>query len=135
MTPLVEAEAFDNIEAFLSPHLKKFHNFRIYDHSNRIEVRGRPKEDDLAETLVVRVVFNHEAKQAYIPNIFMPEFMRHQRIGKELIAIIYRTVRSHGYNLFITDLTNSFYERLVKRGAVVCEEGETVLITDKTSLA
>lgn len=118
----------------LCDYLAQFHEYRMYRYENSIEVSGTVNEDDLAKTLVIRVLFVHENRQVTIPNIFMPEFMRGQCIGKKLISVIHQELRRFGYQLFIIDLVPSFYSRLVRRGAIVCEEGEIVLITDDTNL-
>lgn len=122
------------IESFLGVYLAQFHKFRIDRHANSIEVKGTVKEKDLAPTIVVRVLFAHDNRQVAIPNIFMPEFMRGKGIGKQLISVIYQELRRFGYQLFIIDLVHGFYNRLVRRGAMVCVEGEIVLITDQTNL-
>lgn len=122
------------IENFLGDYLAQFHEHRMYRYQDTIEVDGTVKEDSLAKTMVIRVCFAHEKRRAAIPNIFMPEFMRRKGIGKQLISLIYQELRRFGYQLFIIDLVPSFYNRLVRRGAIVWKEGDSVLITDDTNL-
>ena len=134
MSTEVEDSVAAVIQNFLGDYLVQFHEQRMYRYENSIEVSGTVKEDDLAKTIVIRVLFAHENCQVAIPNIFMPEFMRGRGIGKQLISVIHQELHRFGYQLFIIDLVPSFYNRLVRRGAIVCEEGEIVLITDDTNL-
>ncbi|MEK8017754.1 MAG: hypothetical protein VSS75_012855 [Candidatus Parabeggiatoa sp.] len=64
----------------------------------------------------------------------MPTFMKHKGIGKKLISIIYDVAKQFGYELFLVDLTQSFHDRLINRGAVQCEDDDIVQITDFTRL-
>lgn len=130
----VEDSIADVMDSFLSRYLEQFHEHKTYRHENSIEIKGTVKETDSAKTILIRVLFLHENRQVAIPNIFMPEFMKGMGLGKKLISLIHRELNRFGYQLFIIDLVPSFYERLVRRGAVVCEEGKIVLITDETRL-
>lgn len=135
MSKELEADIAGVIDAILQPYLQQFHEWRIEQGPGYIEVKGRVGEKDAGKTLVLRVNFSHDGRQVQIPNIFMPSpMMRGQGIGKQVIAAIREALEKYGYQLFIVDLVPSFYDRLIKRGAVCCEEGEVVLITDKTRL-
>lgn len=130
----LENNIAESIEILLLPYLEKFHNYRINVFSGEIEIRGQVDDKETSKTLVLKILINHDDKQICIPNIFMPEFMRRNGIGKKIISTIREIAESHGYDLFIVDLVRSFYDRLVRRGAVVCEENEVVLITRETDL-
>jgi hypothetical protein len=133
MSQLIQNSLAKEIETFLSPYLKEFHEYRIDNFCNgSITVIGKVKELDCAETIVIRLYIIDEEIQ--IPNIFMPDFMKEKNIGKELISIIYNIAKEYNYSLFITDLVNSFYSKLVSRGAVVIKENDVVQITDDTNL-
>lgn len=130
----IEEKILSKFEPLLRPYLAQFHEQKTHRSLGEIEISGLIKKDDLARTRVIRILINHQHRQVQIPNIFMPEFMRGKGIGKRLISMVYESAQECGYELFITDLTGSFYEKLVCRGAVICEEGEVVLITSKTEL-
>lgn len=134
MSPQIEVDVLNSVSNLLTPYLAQFKFFRIYDFDNQIEVKGQVNEDDFAETLIIKIIFNHNEKQVYIPNIFMPDFMRHKGIGKELINLTYKSSKAHAYDVYIVDLTHGFYERLVKRGAEIIDEENIVMITERTTL-
>lgn len=131
----LENEIAESVTNLLLPYLEKFHTHRIDVSYGEIEVKGQVDDKETSKTLVLRVVVNHDERQMYIPNIFMPEFMKRSGIGKQVIARILDVAESHGYHLLIVDLVPSFYNRLVKRGAVVIEEDDIVLITRETDLS
>lgn len=131
----LENEIAASIEGLLLPYLEKFHTHRIDVSRSEVEVRGQVDDKETSRTRVLKVVINHDNKQICIPNIFMPEFMRQFGLGKQIIAMILDIAESHGYHLLIVDLVPSFYNRLVKRGAVVIEDGDIVLITRETDLS
>lgn len=134
MSNAVEDSVAGVIHSFLNDYLAQFYEHRMYRHTNSIEIMGTVKKGD-HKTIVIRLLFSHEKRKAAIQNIFMPEFMRGSGIGKQLISIIHRELSRFGYQLLIIDLVPSFYERLVRRGAIVCREREIVRITDETHLA
>ncbi|WP_300436764.1 hypothetical protein [Zoogloea sp.] len=131
----LENSVAETIRSLLLPYLENFHNYRIDAFPGEVVVKGQVDDKETSRTLVLKVLINHNDKQILIPNIFMPEFMRHHGIGKRAISMILGVAESHGYDLFIVDLVRSFYDRLVKRGAIVCEENEVVLITRETDLS
>ncbi|WP_312602305.1 MULTISPECIES: GNAT family N-acetyltransferase [Pseudomonas] len=136
MNNKLNEEILSSIIPFLKPYLDEFYKLdRINLDEDEVEIRGLVDEEDVAKTKILRVVISHEHRQVYIPNIFIPVFMQHKGIGKKLISLIYQVAKSNGYNLFIVDLVPSFYKRLVKRGAFICEANETVQITDSTNLS
>jgi hypothetical protein len=141
MTQLIQDSLEKEIKQFLAPYLQHFYDYRIdslcYDprinsYSGKIEVIGKVKELDCGETQVIYLSISEGEVQISI--IFMPNFMKMKNIGKDLISIIYKIVKKYNYNLFITNLTASFYSKLVSRGALVIEENDIVQITDGTNL-
>ncbi|ESW38586.1 MULTISPECIES: hypothetical protein [Pseudomonas] len=103
------------------------------DGESLIEARCKQDVESERKTLVLRLHFLHGARQMLIPNIFMPETMRHQRLGKRLIGALYQVAVAHDYTLFVVDMVPSFYDRLTLRGAVPIDP-ETVQITATTDL-
>lgn len=135
MNSKLNVEILESIIPFLRPYLDQFHEVDRLDLDvDEITIAGTVDEDSNSKTKVLKVVISHENKQVYIPNIFMPQFMKHQGVGKELINLVYQVSKRNDYELFIVGLVPSFYERLVNRGAFVSEEYDTVQITDTTDL-
>lgn len=61
--------------------------------------------------------------------------MKHKGIGKKLIYKIFMISEAVHYGLFIVDMVNSFYQRMIKRGAIPCDEcDDAVQIVSETKL-
>ena len=139
----VERHAQESIQELLDDKLSVNHTFRYKlfyaDDRHRMKLELHALEKDVAEgrrpqsILVLRVEFLHDLKEIQIPNIFMPGCMKRERLGKRTIKAIHDVGASFGYELFITDLTQSFFDRLLKRGAVQMSES-CVQITAATDL-
>jgi len=83
--------------------------------------------------IVLRIYFLHDGKEVQIPNIMIPSSLSHKGIGKKMISIIYDACKLFGYRLYIVQMVESFYNKLLKRGAVKIDE-DSVEITDDTKL-
>jgi DNA-directed RNA polymerase subunit RPC12/RpoP len=100
---------------------------------NNLDMCGEKKTEKGTTGLRLRIFFLHEFKQAQIPNIMVPYFLKHQGIGKKMISLVYSACKQFDYRLFIVDLVESFYEKLLKRGANKVDL-DTVEITEYTNL-
>jgi len=84
--------------------------------------------------MFIRAGINKNNEQVYICNIFIPFHLKHQNIGKDMISIIYSSSLDFGLDVFLVDLTDSFYERMLERGAVKCDQPDILHITENTKL-
>jgi len=100
----------------------------------KYETEKKPIEDYFKNPgMVLRIYFLHNSKQIQIPNIMIPYALRHKGIGKHIISLIYDVCNTFGYRLFIVQMVDGFYNRLLKRGAMMIDE-DSVEITDDTKL-
>ncbi len=60
--------------------------------------------------------------------------MKHQNIGKDMIKIIYLSALNFGFDVLLVDLTDAFYDRMLKRGASKCDQPDILHITENTKL-
>jgi hypothetical protein len=93
----------------------------------------RQNEDSDRRTNVLVLHFLHRCKQMQIPTIMMPQSMAHERLGKRTIHALFQVAESCGYQLLVVNMVQSFYERLLKRGAQPADL-ESVFITANTDL-
>ena len=93
----------------------------------------RQNADSEALTKVLRAEFLHNDKQVYITNIFMPESMTNERLGKRVIKDMFEACAKHNYHLLLVDMVPSFYRRMLERGAHKID-GDSVQIHAKTNL-
>lgn len=109
------------------------------DDTYQVEVYGYHKDvyepEKQTSFILLRFFINYHYKQIQISNIFLPDFMRYKGIGKKLIYKIFVISEEEHYGLFIVDMVNSFYQRMIKRGALPCVEcDDAVQIVSETRL-
>lgn len=135
----VENSVLIAVKDLLSSRLEgmPWHDFKVEPGYG--EVRGelvilcRQTADSDALTKVLRAEFLHDDKQVYVTNIFMPESMTRERLGKRVIKAMYEACAKHDYHLLIIDMVPSFYHRMLERGAHRID-GDSVQILAKTNL-
>ncbi len=120
---------FDNFEM-----IKANKYFEIFDNTNiiHLEIRGQETEDELKKFLMLKLYIRDD-KQIIITNIFIPFIMRKKGFGMKILSIIFELAKKEGYALFITDMVQSFYNKMLQKNAIQINE-ETVQITNETKL-
>lgn len=134
MSEKIENVIIHNLEKFLNQKLNTDYSFSSSFYDSAIQINGIENKSDGANTMFIKVGINKNNEQVYISNIFVPFHLKHQNIGKEMISIIYLSSLDFGYDVFLVDLTDSFYESMFKRGAVECNETDILQITENTKL-
>jgi hypothetical protein len=122
------------VSSYLEPHFAQFHWQEIHFDGDRLEFVVQEKENSTSPMMIIELTVADEFKEIHISTIFLPMSLRRQGLGKGLIAKIYEVARVHKFSLFLVLMTESFFNRMVKRGAVVVREGDCVQITDQTNL-
>ena len=120
---------FDNFEM-----IKANKYFEIFDNTNiiHLEIRGQETEDELKKFLMLKLYIRDD-KQIIITNIFIPFIMRKKGFGMKILSIIFELAKKEGYALFITDMVQSFYNKMLQKNAIQINE-ETVQIINETKL-
>ncbi len=91
--------------------------------------------NEVSATPVIRLVIDRNEKIVYLPNIMLPfDKLRHRGLGLKLISDIYSASKRLGFRLYLSMMVESFYNRMVARGATVIIEQDVVEITDDTFL-
>jgi GNAT superfamily N-acetyltransferase len=124
----------ERIADYLNPYLKKLRDSSIENENGKIEVTGTTDGKPTSLFVLIRIDIREEWKQIFISTLYLPDFMRHQGIGKQLVKVVYNAAKQLGYELFIAQMMDSFYERMRKRGALKCEKPDMVQIVDSTKL-
>lgn len=131
---VLETEILNAVKPLLTPYLEKLSSHRFEVQPGLIEVKCQQDENELTLATLLRVGVLHEQNQVQIPNLVIPAPLKGQGLGKTLIKAIYVAAKAQGYEVLVTDMTPSFYQRLLRRGASPRDE-ETVQINDETALA
>ena len=124
-------EIVNYLEPFKDDYSEQRFEFNIMDFTDgddgyRVDVNGYYKDEYEPEKqtkfILLRFYIYNEYRQIQISNIFLPTFMRYRGIGKKLIYTIFTISEKEQYELFIVDMVNSFYQKMIKRGAFSCLE-------------
>lgn len=99
-----------------------------------IEIYAFSKIDETEKCCILRIGVQNLYQQIYIPNVFMPSLLIHQGVGKKLIRIIFEIGQLYNYDVFVVQLTDSFKERLLRRGALKTSEFDILQIVETTNL-
>lgn len=106
---------------------------------SEVEVIGYHKDEYNPEKkvtfILLKFLINYEYKQIMIKNIFLPNFMKYKGIGKKLIYNLFLISEKENYELFIIEMVNSFYQKMIKRGALPCNNcNDAIQIVSETKL-
>lgn len=112
----------------------------INDSNSTITVYGyhiNPNDcDKVTEFVMLEFCIIKQPSQVQIGIILLPDFMKHKNIGKTMISKIFIISKKEQHDLFIFDMTNSFYDKMIKRYALPCDGcDDAVKIIDKTNLS
>lgn len=122
-------EYFDKFEM-----IKANKSYENYGNTNitHLEIRGQETENELTRFLMLRLYIRDD-RQIVITNIFIPFIMRQKGFGMKILSIIFKLAKQENYALFISDMVQSFYNKMLQRNAIQIDE-ETVQIIDETEL-
>ncbi len=137
---LIEETVSSYLHPFQEDYKDQAFDFSIDSYFNGVEVTGyyknEYKPDETTLFVLLRLSILHDCKQVHISNIFLPRFMHHRAIGKHMIGNIFGISKQQEYDLFIVDMVNSFYCRMIGRGALPCIGcDDAVQIVDTTNLS
>ncbi|WP_204346686.1 hypothetical protein [Psychroserpens algicola] len=131
-------ELINALEKLIEQHLKDYlftlHHYSIYSMDNIITVSGKRKEDDISEFNLLRLGISEEHREFLIPNIFIPKDDRKKGIGLGLIAFIYEIAQKLNFGLALVQMTDSFRQKMLKRGALETGIYDCLEIVQSTNL-
>lgn len=143
MEKMIHQQVEESLAGYLQPFKETYKDegfsFQIESYVTDVGVTGFFKDeyhpDKATPFCLLQLSILPDCRQIHITNIFLPEFMHHKAIGKQMIGILFRLAKQQGYDLFLVDMVNSFYRRMINRGALPCDEcDDAVQIVDTTDL-
>lgn len=132
------------LEPFKSDYIEQCFEFDIRDgwcsnYVYQVNVNGYYKDDyhsgELTPFILLRFFIDYEDMNVQISNIFLPDFMKYKGLGKKLIYKIFVIAEKEHYALFLVDMINSFYQKMIKRGALPCGNCDDIVqVVSETKL-
>ena len=124
----IERIVYDFKEKYLSSLLEKDKG------GNEVEPYMFANENEIQLKGVIRLLPYRDVRIVYLTNILLPLELRNKGIGLKLIFDIFLICQKLGYKLRLTEMVESFYNRMVKRGAMIITPYDEVEITQETQL-
>ncbi|NQY31438.1 MAG: hypothetical protein HRT69_18475 [Flavobacteriaceae bacterium] len=118
-----------------NPKLTKDYDYSNSNYNDYIEIQGISKDEKKQLSFVIKIVISRDFDKVDIPNIIIPRELKHNGYGKSILKEIFSVTQKHNYSLYLVQMVESFYERMVKRGAEIIEQLDVVQITKKTNLS
>ena len=127
----------DTIIEILSRYLEKEYGdkytYEGFD-NEIIEIYAFSKSNSDEKYSIISIGIQNDYKQIYISRVLIPPLLKYNRVGKRLIRIVYEIGVVFGYNTFVVQLTDSFKNRLLSRGALITNEDDILQIVETTNL-
>jgi hypothetical protein len=122
-------------KGYLNDYLSKCYEYNVSSNEDEqtaeINIR-RHKNDNL--TLMLRLGISYRNREIYIYNIFIPLEDRGNGLGMGLIYILFNLAKVLGNNLVLHSMTDSFYNKMLSRGALTTNLPDCLVVTDDTIL-
>ena len=118
-----------------NPLMSQNHLYSDYSSEDVVEFYFSDKSaGSNSRGILVRLIINRQSKNIEISNIFIEYSLKQNGFGKGIIKEIFNIAVKHNYRLFLVQMVESFYNRMLKRGATVIAFEDIVEITEKTDL-
>lgn len=132
----IDRQIISATKAFISKNPKLTHNydFVVSNYDDCIEFVSTSKDKRKVRGSFLRIVINRGSKSVDISNIMVPFELKHNGFGKGVLREIFKVVQKHNYQLYLVQMVEGFYNRMVKRGAEVIVPLDVVEITENTNL-
>ena len=81
-----------------------------------LKIHGHTSEDE-SSIFIMLSLFANKYKQVIITHIEMPSQMQKKAFGMKMIEIAFNTSENAGYDLYIAQMPQNFYHKMLSRGA------------------
>jgi len=108
-------------------------DIHVIDNEISVEIIGEVDPKDANNIIRIVLLFINDSRQIHIPILFIPMNLRYHGNGKAMIQLIYRIGIKHKYDIFVVDMVESFYNKLIERGAIPVD-ADSVQIIHTTDL-
>lgn len=134
----IDKQIIKAIYAFIdsNPAMKVSYNYSETNYEDQIELTRTDKNSQTGQpSILVRFNIDRNLRTITITNILIPHELCHNSYGKGIIKEIFKAGERHGYQLFLVQVVQGFYDRLVARGAKIIVEDDVVEINAETNLS
>ncbi len=120
---------------YLKEYLSGCNDYDIKaEETNQIIELYVQKDSLKSSFLMLRIGISESNKEIYLYNIFLPQEDRGNGIGLGFINVLYQFSQMLNYSLVLHSMTESFYSKMLERGAAPSLSSDCLIITEYTSL-
>lgn len=101
---------------------------------NTLEVNIRKSQNDPG-TKMLRLGLSERNGEIYVYNLMVPVEDRRNGIGLGLINVLFQTAKVLGYQLVLYSMVDSFYNKMLERGAMPTNLPDCLVVTERTDLS
>jgi hypothetical protein len=123
------------LQGYLKDYLLECHQYNVFANETEqtVEINIRKNEGD-SLTMLLRLGLSKKNEEIYIYNIFMPFEDRGMGLGLGMINVLYSVAKVYNYSLVLHSMTDSFYAKMLSRGAMPTSLPDCLVVTDETDL-
>lgn len=99
-----------------------------------MEIYSISKDKNKERVHLIKLVIQRVSRRVDISNIMIPFDFKYNGFGKKLILETFHIAQNHSYKLYLVQMVEGFYNRMVRRGAKIIVPHDVVEITEKTKL-
>ena len=133
----IDRQIIKSINGFIigNPALTEGYEYSSSYYDECIEIYWTSKVEKSERVRLVRIVLNRASKRIDIPNIFIPPDLKYNGFGKSVLLEVFKAAQKHNYKLYLVQMVEGFYNRMVQRGAEIVVPHDVVEITKGTNLS
>lgn len=117
-----------------NPLLNTNYNYSIINDDDYLEIVRHSKRENKDLATLVRMVINRDNRSIEVSNIMIPFEVKHHGLGKKILLEIFKIAKKNNYQLYLVQMVEGFYERMIARGAKMIVPFDMVEITENTNL-
>ena len=123
------------VKGYLKDYLSECYSYHFsHDESTQIIEVTIKKSEEEGSFLFLRMGISHKNQELYIYNIFLPKEDRGQDLGLGVINVLYQVSKLMNYALVLHSMVDSFYNAMLKKGAMPTSMPDCLQVTDDTDL-
>lgn len=123
------------LQGYLKDYLLECYDYSVFanEAEQSVEINIRKNEGD-SNTMLLRLGISSLHREIYVYNLFLPVEDRGLGMGMGIINVLFSFAAAFQYSLVLHSLTDSFYDKMLSRGAMPTSLPDCLIVTDETDL-
>jgi hypothetical protein len=123
------------IQGYMKEYLFACHEYSVFANETEQTIEVKIQKNETESTfLLLRLGVSKKNEEIYLYNIFLPIEDRGNGFGFGLINVLFSFAGSISFQLVLHSMTESFYDKMLSRGAMETFQEDCLVVTDETDL-